>query len=117
MSNNRTLNQKFELYIKLNKDISEFRKKQKEQKKILQALEEDIQQHMVDNNLTKIPLNDGDIVLYEKKTNQTFKKSTMTNKLSEILKVDESKAEKIAESIVSNKIFTTESKLKANIKK
>ena len=59
---------------------------------------------------------ENSIVLYDKKTNQTFKKSTMTNKLSEILKVDEEKAEKIAESIVSNKVFITESKLKANIK-
>lgn len=108
---------KLKLYIELNKEITAFRKKQAEQKKILQTLEKEIQEYMTTNSLDSIPLKDGDIVLYEKKVSQSFKRPAMIEKITEELKCDGTKAEKLAESILTNKVFTVETKIKANIKK
>lgn len=111
------IQEKFKLYIALQKEIAEFRKKQAEQKKILQTLEQDIQEHMVENQLNTISLKDGDIICYERKVNQGMKKPAIINKITEKLKCNESKAEELAESILSNKIFASEPKIKANLKK
>lgn len=117
MAENVGIQEKFKLYLELQKEIVVFRKKQAEQKKTLQNLERDIQEYMVNNDMSTISLKDGEIMLYDKKKSQTFNKSTMAERLSEVLKVDEEKAEKIVDSIVSNKVFTVEQKLKVNMKK
>ena len=94
-----------------------FRKKQSEQKKILQTLEQDIQEHMLENSLDNITLADGEIVIYQKKKNNGMKKEAMAEKILEKLKCNSEKAEELAESILTNKIFTVENKIKANLKK
>lgn len=111
------IQEKIKLYLELNKEIAAFRKKQTEQKKTLQTLEKEIQEYMAINKLDNIPTKDGDIVLYEKKVSQTLKRPTMIDKITEELKCDSIKAEKLAESILSNKAFTIETKIKANLKK
>lgn len=111
------IEEKLKLYIDLQKEITAFRKKQSEQKKVLQSLEQEIHEYMKTNDLTNLSLKDGEIILYEKKTNQSFKRPAIVEKISEYLKCDEDKAEKLAESILTNKVFTIESKIKANIKK
>jgi hypothetical protein len=108
---------KLKLYLELNKEIAAFRKKQTAQKKVVQNLEKEIQEYMTDNDLDSIPLKDGDIVLYERKVSQSFKRPAIVEKITEELKCDETKAEKLAESILTNKVFTLEKKIKANIKK
>jgi hypothetical protein len=110
------IQEKFKLYIELNKEITEFRKKQREQKKILDQLEKEIFDYMSNNNMDNISLKDGEIVLYDKKVSQSFKRPAIVEKLTEKLRCDEKKAEDIAESILSNKVFTLEKKIKANIK-
>jgi septal ring factor EnvC (AmiA/AmiB activator) len=111
------IQEKFKLYIELQKEIAQFRKKQSEQKKVLQALEKEIHEFMKNNDMTTVSLKEGEIVLYERKVSQSFKRPAMIEKITEELKCDESKAEKLAESILTNKVFTLEPKLKANIKK
>lgn len=111
------IQEKFKLYIELQKEIVAFRKKQAEQKKILQGLEKEIQEYMTNNQMDSINLKDGDIVIYEKKVSQSFKRPAIIEKITEELKCDETKAEKLAESILTNKVFTLEPKLKVNIKK
>lgn len=108
---------KFALYIEINKEIAVFRKKQSEQKKVLQKLESEIQEYMTANSMDSISVKDGEIVLYEKKTSQSFKRPAIVERITEELKCDEKKAERLAESILTNKVFTVESKIKANIKK
>lgn len=108
---------KLKLYIELNKEIAAFRKKQADQKKVVQQLENEIHDYMTTNDLDSIPLKDGDIVLYEKKVSQSFKRPAIIDKITEELGCDGSKAEKLAESILTNKVFTVETKVKANIKK
>jgi hypothetical protein len=110
------IQEKFKLYIELNKEITEFRKKQRDQKKILDQLEKEIFSYMSDNNMDNISLKDGEIVLYDKKVSQSFKRPAIIEKLTEKLHCDEKKAEDIAESILTNKVFTLEKKIKANIK-
>jgi hypothetical protein len=111
------IQEKFKLYIELNKEIAEFRKKQRDQKKVLDQLEREIHDYMADNNMDNISLKDGEIVLYDKKISQSFKRPAIIEKLTEKLRCDEKKAEDIAESILTNKVYTLEKKIKANIKK
>ena len=110
------IQEKFKLYIELQKEIAVFRKRQSEQKKVLQSLEKEIHEYMTTNDMENIILKDGEIILYERKISQTFKRPTMIEKITEELKCDEAKAEKLAESILTNKVFTLEKKLKANLK-
>lgn len=111
------IQEKFKLYIEINKEITEFRKKQRDQKKELQRLEQEIFDYMSDNNMDSISLKEGEIVLYDKKVSQSFKRPAIVEKLTEKLRCDEKKAEDIAESILTNKVYTVEKKIKANIKK
>lgn len=111
------IQEKFKLYLEMNKEITEFRKKQREQKKMLQQLEQEIFDYMNDNNMDSISLKDGEIVLYDRKVSQSFKRPAIVEKLTEKLRCDEKKAEDIAESILTNKVYTVEKKVKANIKK
>lgn len=108
---------KLKLYLELNKEIAEFRKKQRDQKKVLDQLEKEIFDYMSDNNMDNISLKDGEIVLYDKKVSQSFKRPAIVEKLTEKLRCDEKKAEDIAESLLSNKVYTLEKKIKVNIKK
>ena len=111
------IQEKFKLYLELNKEIVEFRKKQREQKKVLDQLEKEMHDYMSDNNMDSISLKDGEIVLYDRKVSQSFKRPAIVEKLTEKLRCDEKKAEDIAESILTNKVYTVEKKIKVNIKK
>lgn len=111
------IQEKFKLYIELQKEIVAFRKKQSEQKKILSSLEKEIHEYMESNQMDNISLKDGEIILYDRKVSQSFKRPAMIEKITEELKCDEAKAEKLAESILTNKVFTLEKKLKTNLKK
>lgn len=115
MSEN-TIKEKLEEYLRIQKEIHEMRKKQKEHKNALDSLEKDIQEYMVNNTLNSISTKHGEIILYDKKTSQTLKKETMIEKLSDELKNTEA-AEKLVDSILSNKVFTTTTKIKAKLKK
>ena len=108
---------KLKLYLELNKEIAEFRKKQRDQKKVLDQLEKEIFDYMSDNNMDNISLKDGEIVLYDKKVSQSFKRPAIVEKLTEKLRCDEKKAEDIAESLLSNKVYKLKKKIKVNIKK
>lgn len=112
-----TIEDKFNQYLDLNKKITELKKTQNEYKKILLNIEQDIQNYMIENNMDSISLNGGQIVLYERKQALTFKKETMTDKIVDELKCNQDKATKLAESIITNKVFNVVQKIKANIKK
>jgi hypothetical protein len=111
------IQEKFKLYIELNKEITEFRKKQRDQKKILDQLEKEIFEYMSNNNMDNISLKDGEIILYEKKVNQGMKKPAIVEKIVEKLKCDDTKAEELAVALLGNKIFTIENKIKVQIKR
>lgn len=107
---------KFSEYINLNRELSNMRKQQKEIKNKADALEKQIKEYMTNNDMDSISLKEGEIVLYSKKISQTFKKESIVEKLTEKLN-DSQKAEELAQSIVSNKKFLVEDKIKAVIKK
>ena len=109
--------EKIKAYMDINKEIAELRKSQGERKKLLQSLESEIKEYMEKNEMDSISTKDGEIVLYDRKVNQSFKKETMVDKLTEQLKGDDKKAEKLVDSIISNKVFTVQKTLKANLKK
>lgn len=113
----QTIQDKFKLYIELNKEIAEFRKRQADKKKTLQQLEESIKEYMKENDMDSIKMNDGEIVLYDRKISQTYKKETIVAQLTEKLKGDDKLATSLAESIISNKVFNVEPKIRAKIKK
>jgi CO dehydrogenase/acetyl-CoA synthase gamma subunit (corrinoid Fe-S protein) len=108
------IEEKLKVYLEINKELVEFRKKQKEQKKVLINLEKEIHEYMLNNKMDSINIGGSKIILYDKKINQSFKRSAIIEKLTE--KLDEKKAEELAESILTNKVFTIEKKLKVDLK-
>ena len=109
-------NEKFQKYLEIQRSLAESRKQQKLWKKTLEDLEKDIKDYMTQNDMDSISLKDGEIVLYAKKISQTFKKEVIMEKLNEKLK-DSQKAEELTQSILQNKRFIVEDKLRAVIKK
>ena len=109
--------EKFNKYLEIQRELSELRKKEKECKKNLANLEADIKDYMMKNDMDSISLKDGQIVLYAKKISQTLKRETISDKLAECLKCDEKKAETLADTILKNKKYIVEDKIKAVIKK
>ena len=116
MSNKEDIMTKFGEYLDLNRQLAELRKQTKEIKDKTTELEKEIMTYMLDNSLDNISLKDGEIVLYQKKISQTFKKETIVEKLKERLR-DVTQAEELTDSILSNKTFTVQDKVKAVIKK
>lgn len=110
------IQEKLKKYIQLNKQFAEVRKQQTASKKLLKELEAEIKQYMSENEMESISLDDGEIVMYGKKIPQTFKKESIVETLTEKLK-DSNKAEELTESILSNKKFIVEDKIKAVLKK
>jgi DNA repair ATPase RecN len=106
----------FQKYLELQKQLTDMRKQQKIVKKNADTLESEIKEYMTKNNMDSISLKDGEIVLYARKIPQTFKKEVIMEKINEKLK-DSQKSEELAESILQNKQFIVEDKIKVVIKK
>jgi DNA repair ATPase RecN len=107
-----TIQETFQKYIELQKQLTDMRKQQKIVKKNADTLELEIKEYMTKNDMDSISLKDGEIVLYARKIPQTFKKEVMMEKINERLK-DSQKSEEIAQSILQNKQFIVEEKIKA----
>jgi len=116
MEEKTVLNDLFKEYIDLSKKLNDLRNTQKELKTQMDKIEKGIKEYMKNNDMDSISLKDAEIVLYNKKISQTFKKETITEKLTEELS-DPSKAEELAKSIVQNKKFIVENKIKVVLKK
>lgn len=116
-TSNADISEKLKVYLEINKKMMELRKLMTDYKKSSSNIESDIQDYMEKHNMDNILLKEGEIVKYERKVNQSFKKDSIVEKLTEKLKGDDKKAEELAESILSNKVFKLETKLKVNIKK
>ena len=111
-----SIQEKFQKYLDIQKTLTDSRKQQKLWKRELESLEKDIKDYMTKNDMNSVALKEGEIVLYEKKISQMFKKEVITERLAETLK-DNKRAEELAQSILQNKKFILEDKLKAVIKK
>ena len=111
-----SIQEKFQKYLEIQKTLTDSRKQQKLWKRELESLEKDIKDYMTKNDMNSVALKEGEIVLYEKKISQMFKKEVITERLAETLK-DNKRAEELAQSILQNKKFILEDKLKAVIKK
>lgn len=110
------IQQQLEAYIELQRSLSEARKRLKESKKQLDTLEKEIKTYMINNSMDSIALPTGEIILYNKKIPQTFKKESMVDTLTDKLK-NQQQAEEIVETILKNKTFLVEEKVRAVLKK
>jgi hypothetical protein len=110
------IQKKFQQYLELQKNLQKMRKDQKDTKGVLDKLEKEIKEYMTENDMDSISLKEGEIVLYAKKISQTFKKEVIMEKLNESLQ-NSQKAEELTESILKNKKYILEDKIKAVIKK
>jgi hypothetical protein len=110
------IQQQFQNYLDLHKSLSKMRKEQKETKILLDKLEKEIKEYMTENDMDSIALKDGEIMLYSKKVSQTFKKEVIMEKINEHLK-DSQESERLTESILHNKKYILQDKIKAVIKK
>lgn len=107
---------KLENYIELQKVLSEYRKKLRDSKKQLDEMEKEIKTYMTSHNMDSIALPSGEIVLYNKKIPQTFKKESMVDTLTDKLQ-NQKQAEEIVDIILKNKTFLVEEKVRAILKK
>lgn len=112
----QSIQEKFSAFISVNKDLGSLRKQIKDLKNKADALEKEIKNYMTSNDMDSISTKDGEIVLYSRKISQTFKKETIVEKLTEKLN-DSVKAEELTQSIMQNKKFLVEDKVKAIIRK
>lgn len=110
------ISSKMKKYITINKQVAELRKQMKTLQDENKSLESEIKDYMTQNDLDEIKLDDANIVLFQKKVPQTFKKESIKEKLEEKLK-DSRKAEELTDVILKNKSFTVEDKIKAVLKK
>jgi hypothetical protein len=110
------IQEKLQKYLEIQRQLTESRKQQKLYKNELDTLEKEIKEYMTKNDMDSISLKEGEIVLYSKKISQTFKKEVIIEKLTEQLK-DSKRAEELTQSILQNKKFLLEDKIKAIIKK
>jgi hypothetical protein len=111
-----SIQQVFTEYLELNKELAVLRKQQKDIKTKITEREKAIKEYMIDNDMDSIALKDGEIILYARKISQTFKKESIVEKLTEKLN-DPKRAEELTESILQNKKFVVEDKIRAVIKK
>jgi hypothetical protein len=107
---------KFKKYLEINKDIAGKRKVINDLKKGNDLLEKEIQKYMVDNDMDSISIAEGEILLYQRKIPQKFKKEQLIEKINETIN-NTTISEKLTDNIINNKVFTTESKIKAVVKK
>ena len=114
---NQTIQTKFAEYLTINKELTKMRKGIKDLKTQSDSLDTEIKEYMTKNNMDSISLKEGDIVLYDKKVNMTFKKENMIETLRTELKGDVNKAESLVNKLVSNKIFNVQKSLKTKVKK
>jgi len=110
------IQEKFEEYFSIAKELAALRKQQTALKKNFEILEREIKEHMTQNDLDSLSFREGQIILYDRKNLQTFKKESMVECLKEELG-DANKAEKLADTIISNKVYKTERRIKVNLKK
>ena len=111
-----SIQSQLENYMELQKVLSEHRKKLRDSKKQLDELEKEIKNYMVNNSMDSIALPSGEIVLYNKKISQTFKKESMVETLKDKLN-DQKRAEELVDVILKNKTFLVEEKVKVILKK
>lgn len=111
-----SISDKVEQYLELSKELTGLRKRQTDLKKQLQLIEKGIWEYMRENEMENISSKTGEIVIYSRKVSQTYKRDIIAEKLAEELS-DKKKADELADSIVKNKKFIVEEKIKAVIKK
>ncbi len=97
-------------------ECKELRVKQKNLRKKIDDIQNKIKKYMIENDISNLSFEQGDIVMYEKKIPQTFKKENIIETLTEELK-DNEKATEITHTILSNKKFLIENSVKAVVKK
>jgi len=98
-------------YLDLQNQLKELRKTQQDIKKQCANIEQELLSYMTENNVDKLTFKNNEIVLYDKKVNMTFKKENLVETLSQQLK-DTEQAEKLVDTIVSNKVFDTHKSVK-----
>jgi hypothetical protein len=108
--------EKFTTYFAISKELAALRKQQTALKKQSDILEREIKEHMTANDLDSLSFKEGQIILYDRKNLQTFKKESMVECLKEELG-DPNRAEQLADTIISNKVYKMEKRIKVNLKK
>lgn len=103
-------------YLELNKQQETLRQKQKDLKERATELECAIKDYMAKHEMDTISLSGGEIVLYKKRVPQTFKKEVMIETLTETLQ-NRPQAERLANTILQNKKFIEENKIRVVLKK
>jgi hypothetical protein len=105
----------FDEYIEASARLATLRKQQLVIKKSLTVFENKIKEYMTENTLDSVSLKNGQVIMYDRKVSETFKKDAIVETLKTHLG-NSQKAEAVAESILSNKVFSVRSALKVKPK-
>lgn len=110
-----TIQNTLDEYLTFQRELIHSKKKQKDLKDKMATLEGALKSYMEENHLTNLTSKNGEVILYGKKVAQTFKKETIIETLTDKLQ-DSRRAEELTESIIQNKKFKIEDKIKAVVK-
>jgi len=102
-------------YFLLQGEVSQMKTRSKELKQKISSLERSIKAYMESNHMTNLTTTMGEVILYGKKVAQTFKKETIIETLTEKLH-NSKQAEELTDSIIQNKKFKIEDKIKVVLK-
>lgn len=112
----KNINDKVDEFLDNTKEISTLRKQITIFSKKNKELENEIKSYLINNNLDSISLANGEVFIYDKKINDTFKSENMINNIKTELSCDDNKAEKIVKSITENKSYSIQKGLKTKHK-
>jgi len=102
--------------LELEMSLKDIKSRQKEIKTQIDNYKIEIKEYLIDNEIDKLALSNGEIKLVDRKISQTFKKETIANVLQERLKQTKD-PEELADSIIENKKYIIEKTVKINLKK
>lgn len=111
-----SIKEKVEEFLQNSKEIATLRKQITLFTKQNKQLEAEIKGYLLENDMDSISLASGEVFIYDKKINDTFKSENMIQNVKTELDCDESKAEKIVKSITDNKSYTIQKSLKTKHK-
>ncbi len=108
------MEQKINEYVQVAKELKDLKKIISKKSKNLKLLEKDIFNHMKENEIDTISYNDAQIILYNKKISQQFKKEHLLETMGMKLQ-NEDQAEELVDFLLQNKKFTTEPKIRVKL--
>jgi hypothetical protein len=113
----------YDNYYRLKHEMKTLKEQERKVSKDIQEEEIKIKEHMTVNQIDCVSMTNYQIILYEKKINQTYKKQTIKSVILESMDTikqltdNDRISELLTENIMNNKVFITKPEIKIKINK